>query len=212
MVDWPSLPRRISPADFVNSEVPKLWAVFKDAVPLKPGIDILTEWEFEGTGGGIYSAQVSAAGELTIAAGAADEAIAAFTMDRAAFNALYGAITQRYNTFKRNGELEKWRDYGAKKILSSLGKLSLLQNIALSDPAMVDFRFSDDLGDEHVLTMEIGAPGENSPYITIKYDLMRLLSISRPEDTDIASLMGSQLSISGNTDYVAKILSVISGK
>lgn len=202
MVEWPRLPRRTTPDEFLHKIVPGLLEVFVPHFSLPESLTLILKIDDD------YGVVLEKSGSLKVSV---LNVLASFSlkMDVAAFNALYDFFVQQYNSRRRKDQLSAWRDYLAVEVPRLVSKVPALLSLVQNNPGRVEAAMTDELGASYNIIGVVGEPSAKCAPLNISFSLARLATIANPAATRLSSLGHSYIQASGNTDYLAKIITIL---
>ena len=215
--ELPALPRRISPRDFILDFSPRLKAALQvsgdRSLPVAACIEIEVEGdgdgegegEGEGDGGGVFFMAIDTAGDVVFAEGeSADPPWAAIIFDRKAYDALLAIFSRWHRRRGKQGDLDALRAWLQQQWVFWRQRMEGLKGIIDRHPGLVELHVGDDLGDVHVITLEVGEPAQDDPFLRIALSLEDIpLDPHLQTSAALDALVRAKVRLAGNVDYIA---------
>lgn len=206
----PDLPRRISPRDFALDFYPRLVAALQPAarsLPMRASLEI----EVEGDGGGVFTVAVDTAGQVTVAEGeGAHQPWAAVVLSRAAYDALLAIFSRWHRRRAKQGDQAALTSWIEQRYTLYRQRMPDAARVVAEHPAVVELHVTDDVGDVHVITLEIGAPGDTDPFLRIRLSLEDIpLDAHAQSSAALESLARAKVRLEGDADYLTHLTDLL---
>jgi len=207
----PDLPRRIEPTQFFMRHSLELL----DAIKPEPSLNLISplsvELELESNPQAVFTYSIAQNGQIELQNSRASTApILSLVIDQATFKALYQVLLRWVKHRQKQNDLAQFHGWLHERLISFERQLPQLLELIAAHPASFDLVFSDELVQEHVISLELGSPQEQHAFLRIAFSLEDVPLDAHMQSTSaLQALARSKIRISGDSDYLSHFTSFV---